>query len=254
LEIHFIRHATLVVSIKGISFLIDPMLSPAKAWDPIPDTPNPQRNPLVDLPFGEHSLGQLLEEIEGVLVTHAHFDHWDAKAKVSLPKDIPVLCQPEDVPRLHKAGFTSPQPIGSEYAWKGIQIIRTGGQHGTGEIGQRMGRVSGFVLRGEGEPSLYIAGDTIWCSEVEQALMQHQPEVVVVNAGAAQFSTGDPITMTAEDVVHVCKTLPGARVIAVHMEAINHCLLTRRELAEELRRAGLEAQVEIPLEGERIQF
>jgi hypothetical protein len=38
------------------------------------------------------------------------------------------------------------------------------------------------------------------------------------------------------------------------MEAINHCLLTRRELVEELRRAGLEAQVEIPLEGERIQF
>lgn len=254
MEIHFMRHATLAVSINGVNVLVDPMFSPEKALDPIPDTPNPQRNPLVDLPLDDRSLGQLMEGIDGVLVTHTHFDHWDARARELLPKDIPVFCQPQDEQRFHKAGFTLTKPVESEYDWKSIKIIRTGGQHGTGEIGQRMGLVSGFILRGENQPSLYIAGDTIWCSEVEQALMQHQPEVVVVNAGAAQFLTGDPITMTAEDVVQVCKRLPGARVIAVHMEAINHCLLTRRELAEKLRQVGLEAQVEIPREGERIQI
>lgn len=254
MEIHFMRHATLAVSINGVNVLVDPMFSRAKSMDPIPSTPNPQRNPLVDLPLDDRSLGQLMEGIEGVLVTHTHFDHWDAQARELLPKDIPVFCQPQDEQRFHKAGFTHTKPVESEYDWKGIQIIRSGGQHGTGEIGQRMGLVSGFILRGENQPSLYVAGDTIWCLEVEQALMQHQPEVVVVNAGAAQFLTGDPITMTAEDVVQVCKRLPGARVIAVHMEAINHCLLTRRELAEKLRQVGLEAQVEIPREGERIQI
>ena len=56
------------------------------------------------------------------------------------------------------------------------------------------------------------------------ALAAHEPDVVVVNAGGARFTSGDPITMTADDVVAVAAAAPDARVVAVHMEAINHCL------------------------------
>jgi len=35
-------------------------------------------------------------------------------------------------------------------------------RHGTAEIGRRIAPVSGFVLRAEGEPTLYVAGDTIF--------------------------------------------------------------------------------------------
>jgi len=59
--------------------------------------------------------------------------------------------------------------------------------------------------------------------------------VIVVNAGGARFLEGDPITMMPQDVIHVCKAAPHAQVIAVHMEAINHCLLTRGELAKAAR-------------------
>jgi hypothetical protein len=33
---------------------------------------------------------------------------------------------------------------------------------------------------------LYIAGDTIFCKEVKDALDNYKPDIVVVNAGAAQ--------------------------------------------------------------------
>lgn len=88
---------------------------------------------------------------------------------------------------------------------------------------------------------------------MEEALDAHEPDVVVVNAGAARFLEGDPITMTAEDVAGVCRAAPEALVVAVHMEAINHCLLTRAELGEELRRAGLADRVEIPADGETLE-
>jgi L-ascorbate metabolism protein UlaG (beta-lactamase superfamily) len=55
--------------------------------------------------------------------------------------------------------------------------------------------------------------------------------------------------MTAEDVAQVCRAAPEARVIAVHMEAINHCLLTRADLAEALDERGLAGRVEIPADG-----
>jgi hypothetical protein len=58
--------------------------------------------------------------------------------------------------------------------------------------------------------------------------------VVVANAGAAQFLEGDPITMTAEDVIQTAGTVPEARIIAAPMEAINHCLLTATNYARSL--------------------
>lgn len=70
MKIHFIRHATLVISLNGINLLVDPMLSPAKSLDPISNSPNPQRNPLVELPFDEQTLDQLLGQVDALLVTH----------------------------------------------------------------------------------------------------------------------------------------------------------------------------------------
>ena len=75
---------------------------------------------------------------------------------------------------------------------------------------------------------------------------------MVLNAGAAQFLVGDPITMTADDVAAVCRAAPAARVVAAHMEALNHCRLTRAALREALEVAGLSAQVSIPADGERL--
>ena len=117
-----------------------------------------------------------------------------------------------------------------------------------------MAPVSGFVMRTTGEPTLYVAGDTIWCPEVEDALETHHPDVVVVNAGAARFNEGDPITMTAGDVAQVIRHAGGARVIAVHMETINHCLLGRDELRSSLEGFGASGSVSIPADGERMAF
>ncbi|HXW00323.1 MAG TPA: MBL fold metallo-hydrolase [Anaerolineae bacterium] len=252
--IHFLRHATFIIKLNGINLLVDPMLSRAEAMDPVQNAADQRRIPLIELPLDDTALRQLIEQVDAVLVTHLHRDHWDARAVEFLPQNIPLLCQPEDQTRLSQAGFTAVQPIASEFRWRDIIFNRTGGRHGTGEIGQKMGPVSGFILQAAGEPTLYIAGDTIWCEEVAQALRTHQPDVTMVNAGTAQFLTGDPITMTAEDVCQVCRAQPQARIIAVHMEAVNHCLLTRGQLRERLEQEGVSAQVIIPVDGELIEF
>ncbi len=113
-----------------------------------------------------------------------------------------------------------------------------------------MGVVSGFILKAAGEPTLYIAGDTIWCSAVQLAIETHRPDVIVVNSGAAQFNVGAPIIMTAEDVIQVCKAAPHANVVAIHMEAVNHCRLTRKALREAVEKVGLAQQVIIPQDGD----
>lgn len=253
MKIHFVRHATFAFEMGALRVLVDPMFGEAGTAPAVPNTPNERPNPLVDLPFGDDGLPDLIESTDAVLVTHTHNDHWDGRAQELIPKDTLVLCQPEDEVRISGAGFVNVSAVDPGLAWKGLRFFRTGGRHGTGEIGAQMAPVSGFVVQAEDSPSLYVAGDTIWCEEVEEALRVHHPDVIVVNAGAAQFLEGDPITMTAEDVAQVCRAAPEARVIAVHMEAINHCLLTRAELAEALDEWGLAGRVEIPVDGETLE-
>ena len=249
MKIHFIRHATLALELGDLRVLVDPMLGGAGTAPAVPNTPNQRPNPLVDLPFVDDGLFDLVESTDAVLVTHTHNDHWDGRARELIPKDTPVLCQPGDEAAISDAGFANVSPVEPDLTRNGLRFSRTEGRHGTGEIGKQMGTVSGFVIQSEGSPSLYVAEDTIWCDEVEEALLAHRPDVIVVNAGAARLLEGDPITMTAEDVARVCRAAPEARVVAVHMEAINHCLLTRAELAEALDEQGLKDRIEIPADG-----
>ncbi|MDP4095342.1 MBL fold metallo-hydrolase [Paenibacillus sp. P96] len=248
MKLQLIRHATLWLEYGGTQFLVDPMFSDAGANPPVINTPNDRRNPLVPLPFEMEGLFNP----DAVLVTHLHPDHWDEAAIVALSKSTSVICQPEDESAIISAGFGSVTAVNESITFKGVTIHRTSGQHGTGEIGKQMGPVSGFVFKAEGEPTLYIAGDTIWCDDVQQALDAHQPDITVVNAGGARFNVGDPITMDEDDVIRVCQYAPKTKVVAVHMDAINHCLVTRADLRGRVEKERLLDRVVIPSDGQWI--
>lgn len=250
LKIQLIRHAALWLEYGGVTFLIDPMLSGQGANPPIVNTANERRNPLVPLPG---PVQQWLAP-DAVLVTHLHQDHWDAAAVELLPHKLPLIVQDGDQETFASQGFEHITVVEDHatISFRGVTLTRTGGRHGTGEIGERMGKVSGFIFRAEGEPVLYLAGDTIWCDKVRQALDEHNPEVVIVNAGGARFVTGGHITMDDQDIVDLCRYAPNARIAAVHMDAINHCAVTRELLGVRLEQEGLTERVGIPLDGESI--
>jgi L-ascorbate metabolism protein UlaG (beta-lactamase superfamily) len=249
MRLRLIRHATLLVGLAGRRLLVDPQLDRAGARPPIENTPHQRRNPLCELP---EPAEVLVRGLDGVLVSHLHADHLDDTAVDLLPKELPVVCQPPDEGTLRDRGFTDVQPVDTALELDGVRVARTDGRHGTGELAERLAPVSGFVLSAPGEPVLYVAGDTVWCDEVRAALDEHRPDAVVVNAGGARFRRGDPITMTDDDVVAVARHAPDARIVAVHMEAINHCLLTRADLHQRLQEEGLVERVTVPEDGAEI--
>ena len=202
-----IRHACLLLETSLGRILVDPMLRAAGTTPPIENTPSPRPNPLVELPL---SLEEVVRDVDLCIVTHLHGDHFDDL----LPQGIPILTQPESADELRRRGY-------ADVATSHPRIPMTRGHHGSGEIGEAMGAVSGWVVDGT-----YIAGDTIWCDEVAAALAEHDPHTVVVNAGGARFNVGDPIVMTVEDVRTV-RAATAARVVVAHLEAINHCIEPR---------------------------
>jgi L-ascorbate metabolism protein UlaG (beta-lactamase superfamily) len=249
MQITLVRNATLVVEYAGHHFLIDPMLGPIGAMPAVPDTPNPRPIPLTPVP---ESTRPLIAAAQTLILTHLHRDHFDETAQREIRKSIPVLAQPQQVEQIRGCGFESVTAVDPVVTVDGITVTRTEGQHGTGEIGLAMSPVSGFVFEAEGEPTLYIAGDTIWCGEVAAAIERFAPDVIVVNAGAGQFLTGDPITMTSADVASTHAAAPSATILAVHLDALAHCVETRTDLAKTLVDLGIRDTITIPNDGETV--
>jgi L-ascorbate metabolism protein UlaG (beta-lactamase superfamily) len=233
-----IRNATVLLELAGKRVLVDPMLDDAGARPPIEGTRNPVANPTTPLPI---SAQEVVSGLDAVLVTHRHRDHLDGTAEELLPRDVPVFCQPEDEEALRELGLDA-RTVSDELEWDGLRIARTPARHGSGPIADALAPVSGFVLDG----GLYIAGDTVWYEGVEETIDRYRPRIAVVNAGGAEFAEGGLIIMGRDDVREVAERVP--TVVAVHLEALNHCYLTRAVL-----RATLPG-VLVPDDGETLEL
>jgi L-ascorbate metabolism protein UlaG (beta-lactamase superfamily) len=218
-----VRSATVILDFGGVRLLVDPMLDDVGARPPVENTDNDRRNPLVPLPM---PVEEIVGDLDAILVTHLHRDHFDDGAATHLPHGVPLFCQPEDEQRLRALDFDA-TPLADSLTFQGLTITRTSGQHGRGEVARALGPVSGFVIG-----DVYVAGDTIWCAEVEEAIERHRPRTAVVNGSGARFVDSEPLVMTTDDIGEVMRRVP--RVVVVHLEAINHCRDTREFVRAEL--------------------
>lgn len=251
-----IRNATLLIEYRGKKFLIDPMLSPKGSFPGFPGTFNSQQNnPTVELPL---PLAEIID-VDAVIVTHVHPDHWDETAQQRLPKSMPMLVQnAADRTTLQEAGFSDVRILEAHSTFADIRLSKTSGQHGRGKVlddfAERLGEVSGVVFSHPQEKTLYIAGDTVWNRQVAEALAQHCPDVVVLNSGEARIVGYEAIIMGKEDVLEVYQAAPQAVIIASHMEAVNHAALTRAALRTYAEQHGMLDRLRIPRDGESYTF
>ncbi len=247
MQIQLIRSATLRVNYNGRLFIVDPFLA---AKGTVRSFAGIAPNPIVELPCTPE---EAIAGVEMALVSHLHVDHFDEVAAEVLPKDLPILCQPGDERRIMEKGFTAVTPITHSHTWQGITFTRTPGQHGTGEVGQRMGQVSGFVWRAAGEPTVYWAGDTIWYEAVAEIIRRVQPDVIITHSSGAKFGDSDPIVMDAAQTIAVCTAVPQATVIAVHLESLDHGTVSRADLRTAAQLQAITPErLRIPQDGETI--
>ncbi|MMZ43449.1 metal-dependent hydrolase [compost metagenome] len=255
MHIQQIRNATIIVQYAGKKFLIDPMLAEKGAYPPFGAGDGfpvalrqDQYNPLVNLPI---SLDEIIQDIDAVILTHLHLDHFDEAAKKVLPKETKMFVQnEEDAQEVQYAGFSNVEVLQADTIFAGIQLIKTKGEHGRGEILKITGHVCGVVFNHSTEKKLYVAGDTVWYDAVREVIDIHKPEVIVVNGGGNQFLEGGSIIMGKEDIYEVYIAAPKAKIISVHMEAVNHWALSRNELKSYLIEKRISSSVLVPDDGE----
>lgn len=256
----FVRNASVYLNYGGQSFLIDPMFAEKGALGCFPGTVNSEiPNPTVDLAL---SIEKLVAA-DTVLLTHLHPDHWDEAAARLIDKNRTVYLQnEEDAAKLQAQGFQKTEVIKHKLSIGNVQIERTKGQHGSDlaysipELAKFLGESSGYYLQAEGQASIYFLGDTILTQEVEADLKRLAPDYVVINAGAARLAdaTLGAIIMGKEEIAKIHQLLPKSKLVAIHLEALAHCVLSRKELRQFAEEQGFSSQLIIPKDGASFSF
>ena len=250
MEIQLIRNATMKLSMAGKTILTDPVLLPRHGIDSFAGI---EKNPTVDLPL---PVADILKNIDMVVVSHLHQDHFDSAAKEHLPKGTPIYCQPDDADKIRAYGFHAVHGVDTAADAGGIAITRTPSAHaGNRKWRDILGNVSGFIFRADSEPSVYWAGDTIFNDDVKKILQSEKPDIILTHSCGAVLDDSGPIVMDAEQTIAVCRAAPWATVVAVHLEALDHGTVSRRDVRELAEKEGIRAaQLLIPDDGERLRF
>lgn len=256
MKLHHLRNATFVLEAQGKRILIDPMLGAKGTLPPFAVFRHKARkNPTVELPSNAQ---QILGELGAALISHCRYGHEDHldKAGNALLRDrgLPVYCHSKDVKFLQKKGHrTEPMTPHQPRDFLGGQITAYHAVHGYGLMGKMIGPGVGYLIEMPGEPTIYLSGDTVLTDEVKRVLVERKPDIALVHAGSASLDIGRSVLMPMNELLEFMRLAPG-RVVANHMEAINHCPTTRAKLREEAQKAGLGDKLITPADGETFEL
>lgn len=273
----FYRNATAKLTYDGQTFLLDPMFA---AKGTLPSFAGKSPNPMINLTVG---IKQIVTDIDGVIVSHMHTDHFDEVAAQNLPKDIRIYTPRNSAPvnpadpvnsnasfqsQLEAMGFRNVTTIASQtgqpFHIDGITLTQVFGQHGAGLVGDLMGGVNGIVFEAEGQPTIYWTGDTILDDggQIKAILARYRPDVIIAHTGGAvvEAIAPSPLMMNEQQAIEFFQAAeaanPDVHIVAVHMDALDHCLTTRAslQLAIDHSEASAKLKVSLPLEGQTIFF
>ncbi|WP_440122125.1 MBL fold metallo-hydrolase [Tenacibaculum sp. Ill] len=254
LHIHQIRNATIIIETEKEVILVDPMLGNQGIMPPFTLFRHKARkNPTVPLPQKTHAL---LKKVTHCLITHQHPDHIDnAGVEFLIKNNIPVTCSVKDEKAFKKRGLNVVQSLKywEKQPFLEGEIEGIPAKHGYGFVAKLMGNVLGFYIKLPDQKTIYLSSDTIYTDAVHKVLTNYKPDINLLACGAAQFDLFKQLIMSVDDILKFIRNSSGL-VVANHMEAINHCPLTREKLKTILKQNNLYYNVYLPEDGDIVSI
>lgn len=222
---------TLLVRLGDVAFLTDPTFSPPGVYaSTVPLTK------LAGPAVGPDELGP----VDAVLLSHdQHADNLDPAGRELLGRVPVVLSTPAAAERIGGVtGLTTWQ----ETTVGPVTVTALPARHGPEGAEPLSGPVTGFLLAGDGLPTVYVAGDNAGVDVVGRIAGRVGPvDVAVLFVGAANVGRfGDePMTLTGERAARAAALLEATVVVPVHAEGWTHFTEGVAEVGAAFEAAGL---------------
>ena len=252
MKITQVRNATLIIETQGSFILLDPMLARRSTLPKLRYYKSNQRNPLVELP---EIFTEFKAKINYALITHCqkgHFDHLDkAGVRWLRQNEITTFCTSHDFKYLNKKGIQTKVLKEKCSPFFNGTIQQIPAQHTSGWLTPFMEHGVGYFIKLKNEPSLYLMGDTILTNEIREFIIKNQPDYIIAPTGKAQFDIGAPLLLNEEEIIELA-SLSSGTIIANHMDALDHCRITRQDLGVILNKNKITERFVIPKDGQTI--
>jgi L-ascorbate metabolism protein UlaG (beta-lactamase superfamily) len=170
----------------------------------------------------------LLPELDAILLSHMHGDHWDRIATRALPKETPVVTTSEAARCLDQRGFTATadlRPWETHEISRGDDVLRVTsvpGVHGPGFLDKLLPQVMGSVLElvrgGEVTWRGFISGDTLYRPFLGEVLQRCGPlDVLIPHLGGTRVA-GVLLTMDGRQGADLVELLKPPITVPVHFD------------------------------------
>jgi L-ascorbate metabolism protein UlaG (beta-lactamase superfamily) len=232
---------TALLAYGGLRILTDP------TFDEPGDHPRPGSSVVLRKLTGPAIAADDVLPVDLVLLSHDHHaDNLDDAGREFLAQATTVLTTAAASERLggNAVGLEPDQVADLDGPRGAVQITAVAAHHGSPEMFERNGPVLGFVLRGDGLPTIYISGDNASVELVREITTEHGPfDAAILFAGGAQVPErwGDDVLLTldAEAAAEAAAILAPATIVPIHQEGWAHFTSAPADLARAFAAADL---------------
>lgn len=203
-----------------------------------------------------------LPQLDAVLLSHLHGDHFDRVARRELDRDLPVLTTPEASRRLGKWGFGAAhgmqtwETVELEEAGTRLRVTSVPGTHAPGIARRILPPVMGSVLElddGSGPTfRVYVTGDTLFRPWLREITDRTGPlDAAVVHLGGTR-ALGLLVTMDGEQGADLVELLSPRVAVPVHYDDYTVFRSPLSDFTDTCRRRGLATQLRAVHRGETV--
>ncbi|MFP8964014.1 MBL fold metallo-hydrolase [Streptomyces nanhaiensis] len=229
---------TVVIDLGGLRFVTDPTFDTAGSSYEL--GPVALRK-LADPALTPDEVGP----VAAVLLSHdQHPDNLDGAGRAFLKGAPLVLTTEQSAERVGGVGLAPWAEHALERPDGGrVVVTAVPAQHGPAGTEAMLGSVTGFLLSGEGLPTVYVSGDNVSLDPVRalaERVGERGVDLAVLHVGAAQLAPFGPtlLSMTAEQAVEAAELLGARRVLAVHHDGWEHFTEDRDVVAASFAKSG----------------